>query len=1046
MKKSYLPLQHLMVYLFWYLSIHVAAAQAPSINCAPEQYKGPCNDPCKSRIPTSDIPNLPLITITVDIHFVANADGINFQCTDPESPYYAPPYVESILAHANTYLSNPEKNQYGPSPKVPDTRIRYKLAGDPTNPCAAGIFFAPTLSAVQLSNPNALHVVVLDLPPGKDYSGGQLCSDSEIRIFNVHKRAIGGGHLPSSPAIKEYGLIINHEVGHRLGLCHSFARGTNCLDLDIAAECGGPSGATECQYEDPPGTIVVEPCPTNPPPGSPYCGSSQCFNCYCTWGQGNNVMGYNPNQKAFTMYQWAQIYFRLESERPPFAVFSSACDPIPAHTPIVISEPLPVVWDYTRILNRNVEVLPGSTLIIRCEVRMGKDLTFTVHRGARLFIEGGTITSQVPECNWGGILVRGNNTQDQPATVEVKNLNAAMALNKAGAVWVNGSYIINAVTGISTKGNGEEDHGGLVMVDGSDFVNCRRAAEFLRYNKKNNSYFRSVDVLHPKTGLVSYEIRGVSVWACYGIEFDNVNFEKIKAYGISGINFTAVVNECKVSDAQYGFRSEATMPNVVEKSGTEIKGSVFNRNRNDIFCSASPNMVYGYEITNNQFLGSASLGSQGVIIGGESRFRIRGGNVFNSKIASVRLSSTGSNSNTVDCNFFETHAPFGVRVENDNKGLVILRNEFGAVSSNGTEISLTGNLTKKCQIAALQKGDGANAAGNCFQDPVSAISASLNFVDKFRYYVYNLDNNPVVCEKPTNNLSDGGTNNYELRHTTSPKASCPPPGSPVYTSGDLDDARNNTALTKSLWQNDLQNDQKWTDYQAALQHQAAVLDVLTREAFDAQNWGQAETLFLGEGTNVARRSVVGLRTARQDYAGAQALLNTMPLENQDDIWFQDIMAVNFMVAQSSAPFVLSASQDSVLALIANTRHSLMSGYACALLSLCKGYECSPDTTGLGAYFGEGEERNGTGQKRNITPPRLYPNPNTGQFTLECEEALGEPLLLDVFDLSGRVVYSLKFVNTGTHPIQAPMLRDGIYLLRLHSSDRVLHTARLVVAH
>ncbi len=949
---------------------------------------------------------------------------MNFQCTDPSGYDYAPKYVQQIIDKANLFLTAPAANQFGSSPAPPDTRIRYQLFGNPSDPCDA-IFFYDT-EPTSFSNTSAFHIVVYD----NDAIGiaGQQSSD-RIYLFNIHREVFE--YLNDD--VSAGAGILNHEFGHLFGLCHAFSTFNTCPDMDPAAECGGPS-STMCEDD---------PCPTVLP-NSPYpttCGGNLCLSCYCSWGTGNNIMGYNGSMRGITMSQWAQIYSHIITQKPEYILFNSiTCEDIPAHLPLEILPNTIVEWNTFRLLNQNVEVRPGATLIIRCEVQVAKGLRIIVNRGARLFVLGGTITSQTSDCRWEGILVHGNAGMAQPDPAVARDETQPIPEDGAGVVWLNGAILKNAVTAISTKASGGlDDHGhygGLVMVDNSDFINNGRAVEFMKYGKTNKSYFTNCDIL--REGTVSWAVdRGVSIWACHGIKFFQTHFDKILDYGIYGINYSAIVEASSFRASTYGFRSESTMPNVA-LSTTLIKGCDFNNNDHDIYANSSPNMIYGFEITENDFFEGRSFISYGVRIIGESAFNIGHDNTFDDKYSPTLLSSTGSLFNTVRCNTYK-NSILGVSAAFNNRNLEILGNGFQDIS---VEVRLTGNASQKGEIGP-QQGNPSEAAGNCFENPVNAIVAPSSSSVPFTYYVYNLNNNPVFCEKPTGNLSDGGTNNYKLDNSDSETDDCSSPESPrEVTENDLFLARDTTAVKKAAWLSDLQNAQKKSAYLAAAKEQDFLLRTLVSEAFDTDDLDGAETLLLGENTNTHRRGVVGLRTMRGNIAGAQALLDSMPIENQDDLWFRQIMAVNFAIEQSSVPYELTAAEEDSLMLIANTPHSIMRGYACALLSLCKGYTCEDMLDSL-----EIEERNrpilSAAAKEQVM---VYPNPTAGSFTVECPALQGEMLTLDLLTVSGSRVKSLRFVNTGKFLLEYPELQEGIYLLRLYNSNQLLHTAKVVVLH
>lgn len=169
---------------------------------------------------------------------------------------------------------------------------------------------------------------------------------------------------------------------------------------------------------------------------------------------------------------------------------------------------------------------------------MGKELPIEVHQGGRLFVEGGTITSQSPNCLWGGIFVHGNPSKEQPTVLDAQDPNILLAPDDAGVVWLVSAILKNAVTAISTKASGNTDdhdlYGGLVMVNASDFIDNGRAVQFMKYEKSNKSYFKFVDIF--KSGTRPWPVnRGISIWGCRDIHIDTVNVIGIPDYGILGI-------------------------------------------------------------------------------------------------------------------------------------------------------------------------------------------------------------------------------------------------------------------------------------------------------------------------------------------------------------------------------------------------------------------------------------------------------------------------------------------------------------------------------
>lgn len=636
---------------------------------------------------------------------------------------------------------------------------------------------------------------------------------------------------------------------------------------------------------------------------------------------------------------------------------------------------------------------------------------------------------------------------EQPDPALAKDETQMLDPNGAGVVWLNGAVMRNAVTAISTRSEWFTNYGGLVMVYGSDFVDNRRAVEFMKYGKKNKSYFTYVDV-YKSDNPPSEVNKGVSIWGCHGIKFSDTHFNKIGTYGILGIDFSAEVENCSFKEGtglSYGFNTQSTMPNV-SKSETIIKNCQFEKLRYGVYANSTPNMIYPLTIKDGcRFSEGSGTASWGIRIAGESNFQIIE-NFFNDHTFSVHAVSTWNINNLIKCNYFESFIQRGINAANNNSNLAMPGNYF--LNPSGLEIAVAGTAGQQGIIASHQ-GSSAKEAGNCFDNSISAISAPPSSAAFFRYYVHNLTNNPVPCKKPTNNQFDGGTNNYTLLPASQPHIpeDCEEQlATPPFGESDLNIARQTTAVKKAAWLANPQSEQASWEYYQATKWQEYVLHNLVRNACEADSLEYAEYLLLGENTNTAQRWVVGMRTQRSNVSGAQTLLNSMTDENQDDVWFKNIMAVNFAIAQSVSPanYQLTTQQEARLQAIANTHHSLMQGYACALLSFCKGYICTDDglLQELGITIQEQDQKKPERQEDAI---RVFPNPSSGQWTLECPRFKGETLHLEMLNLAGKKIMTRKFMNIGSLSFKEE-LPEGIYFLRLYHKGAAFYASKLVLTN
>ena len=120
--------------------------------------------------------------------------------------------------------------------------------------------------------------------------------------------------------------------------------------------------------------------------------------------------------------------------------------------PIIIGPGQNVVWAAGKKLNTDIVVQAGAQLLIRCRTGLPTGARITVERGARLIVDGGTIThnhEMWPRCDtgsWEGIFVDGTVSALQPEDV----LDEASLPDPGapGAVWLRDARIAHARKGV----------------------------------------------------------------------------------------------------------------------------------------------------------------------------------------------------------------------------------------------------------------------------------------------------------------------------------------------------------------------------------------------------------------------------------------------------------------------------------------------------------------------------------------------------------------------------------------------------------------------
>jgi len=983
-----------------------------------------------SGFQASDMQDMQTIYINAKFHFVEQSyvvngqtETFNFQCTDENAAYYAPDYAQSILNGLNGVLADPDENiPATSSDDLGDTKIRFIFAEDPSDPCDAIQIHQSMPTA--FNDDNAFNIVLFD--DSSNGFSGQDNGNGDIDLKNVHEAVYIQGKTAAE--IFGAGHVLLHEVGHHVGLCHSFAQGNRCTDMDPYDECGVGTGIT-----------LPDDCGSGTAP--------------CDLNESNNVMSY-ITQTAMTFSQWITYYGALfeDTRRYKKAMAVGSCTSTSWIPSLVIQAGTHVVWNNIKFIDSNIVVETGATLEVNCHLSMGPKTSILVKRGGRLFVTNATIEPRYEDCRWRGISVEGNPSVDQPSIGNAQLTSYTFTNQDAGVVWLRDSEIKAAFVGLSVSGftwSDPEKYGGLVMVSNTDFIDCGIGALFMRYKRVNKSYFitgtMTATDLHPDYGSV-----GVHIWECSGIEIQDIDFVNLHDYGIRGINFDGLITGClfkgETNVTTYGIRMGATMPSSAEKP-VIIDNCDFNNVKYGITASSTPNFISKLIIKNSRLVGpNLFTFYYGVEIFGQASFDIYGYNEFSNYWRGMHLVSTGSLHNKVRCNTFGTFGINALHVTNTNSRLEILGNTF--THSKAPSIQLSGKGSVVNEIIGHPSFD----AGNCFKLEINAIISTGLDVEKFDYYVN--DNSAPPCEEtPTNNLSENppGANKYFVYSSVGDYVTdgCVLPVPNLnYTIVDLGNARTDLAEAKSKHEANPTDSIFWLAYLNALYHKDSVLNDVVASAVASDDLDLVDSLFLGENDIHYDRAVVGLRVMRGDTAGANSMLNNLPRISQDDIWFQEIMAVNIKIATTDTLYKLSSQENQDLMAIASADSSILKGYACSLLALCAGYECQTgDTVNMIVLPLVAAEESNVNSilEQGTLELQVYPNPSVnGEFTIDWTT---EAEIVNVFisDITGRIHQQFKAPNqTGQFTKTVNIHESGVYFVTLSTNSGVIKTVKVVV--
>ncbi|MEM8908274.1 MAG: T9SS type A sorting domain-containing protein, partial [Bacteroidota bacterium] len=452
----------------------------------------------------------------------------------------------------------------------------------------------------------------------------------------------------------------------------------------------------------------------------------QLFEFECDTGQGwnvnNHLMAYNPAQSYNTPLQDAHMRrLLLTSWR------SKQLGPTPSNSDTYVFD-----YDYelteTNSINwvGNILVKSGNTLTIKGLLQMHPNRKITIERGAQLVVDGGTITS----CEeWEGIIVEGDAehfSQIDAGRVELKN-DATIGYAR-NAISMNPVHIPWPET--------PKYYGGLVIANGANFINCRRAVQFMRYGTgilKDESSFTKCTFDGSKYA--------ITLWSNNGVKVDECIFTNITDYAIHPYNSEIFVeNGCVFENMPMGLNILTTYP---QPFAPQI-GNGFT-NSNDFDCyeygihATSTGSTDPLMIENNNFFG----GQVGVQINGDSYFEVHHNDVLDydnavvEEVSAVAAISTGFWPNSIRENNVSSNL-YGSQAIWNNPGLKYAFNCFAF--NTLTDVLVSDGSIHPHQDADLYDNDDSDytEAGNCFT------KADVPEIDNFGNPIINYYINEVL--------------------------------------------------------------------------------------------------------------------------------------------------------------------------------------------------------------------------------------------------------------------------------------------------------------
>ncbi|MBK8242218.1 MAG: hypothetical protein IPK88_02240 [Saprospiraceae bacterium] len=254
-----------------------------------------------TNINNLDTAKLPRYTIRVNIHYIHSANG-GFHNGPPSDDHVTNGniWAQRLINHINSILRDLQYSATSKAQFLGDSRMRVELYSDPTETSDSthGVWYWKSKDQCKyLYGDSVLHIFIVDYDQNKDCNlkgyacGLDFCNELVLQdaYDNALNQCIFGWW--------SFASLFCHEMGHIMGLCHSFYCDNECkdVDLDIARECNKNPCYSDCGG-----------------PNSGFCNN---------WPSGsNNMMGYNANQNALSPCQWKKLFTNLVFTKAKYVV------------------------------------------------------------------------------------------------------------------------------------------------------------------------------------------------------------------------------------------------------------------------------------------------------------------------------------------------------------------------------------------------------------------------------------------------------------------------------------------------------------------------------------------------------------------------------------------------------------------------------------------------------------------------------------------------------------------------------------------------------